>query len=82
MISIIRNLDWWKTKQLKKSQKEEEKTEIWYQELNTHLLSSQNKLYLGKFKLDINSAYQNTELIHFGEVDVYEIQMRLSTLNL
>jgi len=53
---------------------------IWYQELNTHLLSSQNKLYLGKFKLDVNSALQNTELIHYGDVDVYEIQMRLSTL--
>ncbi len=31
-------------------------------------------------KMDINSAYQNTELIHFGEQDVYEIQMRLATL--
>ena len=56
------------------------KNEIWYQEFNTHLLSSQNKLYFGKFKLDINSAYQNTELIHFGEADIYEIQMRLATL--
>jgi len=53
---------------------------IWYQELNTHLLSSQNKLYLGKIKLDINSAYQNTELIHFGDLNVYEIQMKLATL--
>jgi len=53
---------------------------IWYQQLNTHLISSQNKLYLSKFKLDLNSAYQSTELIHFGEADVYEIQMRLSTL--
>jgi iron complex outermembrane recepter protein len=53
---------------------------IWYQRLNTHLLSSQNKLYLGKFKLDINSAYQNTELIHFGDLNVYEIQMKLATL--
>jgi len=53
---------------------------IWFQEFNTHLISSQNKLYLGKFKLDINTAWQNTELIHFGEVDQYEIQMRLSTL--
>jgi iron complex outermembrane receptor protein len=56
------------------------KNEIFYQELNTHLLSSQNKLYLGKFKLDINSAYQNTELVHFGEKDVYELQMQLATL--
>ena len=53
---------------------------IWYQELNTHLLSSQNKLYLGKFKLDINSAFQNTELVHFGDIGVYEIQMELATL--
>jgi len=53
---------------------------IWYQQLNTHLLSSQNKMYLGKFKLDINSAYQNTELTHFGDVNVYELQMKLATL--
>jgi iron complex outermembrane recepter protein len=56
------------------------KNKIWYEEFNTHLLSSQNKLYFGKCKLDINLAYQNTELIHFGEVNVYEIQMRLGTL--
>lgn len=31
-------------------------------------------------KLDINSAYQNTELIHFGEPSAYEIQMRLASL--
>ncbi|MFH0866424.1 MAG: TonB-dependent receptor, partial [Bacteroidota bacterium] len=52
---------------------------IWYQEFNTHLLSSQNKLYLEKFKLDVNAAYQNTELVHFGEEGVYEIQMKLAT---
>ncbi len=56
------------------------KNEIFYQELNTHLLSSQNKLYLGKFKLDLNSAYQQTELVHFGEKEVYELQMQLATL--
>jgi iron complex outermembrane recepter protein len=53
---------------------------IYYQELNTHLLSSQNKLYFGKFKLDLNTAYQNTELSHVGEMDVNEIQMKLATL--
>lgn len=53
---------------------------IFYQELNTHLLSLQNKLYLGKFKLDLNSAFQNTELIHFAEAAVFEIQMKLATL--
>ncbi len=56
------------------------KNDIFYQQLNTDLVSLQNKIYLGKLKLDVNSAYQNTELIHFGEADVYELQMQLATL--
>ena len=56
------------------------KNEIWYQEFSTHLVSSQNRIYLGRFKLDLNSAFQNTELIHFGDVGVTEIQMKLATL--
>lgn len=60
--------------------KRERKNKIWYQEFNTHILSSQNRLYLGRFKLDLNSAFQNTELIHFGDVDEYELQMQLATL--
>jgi len=54
--------------------------DIFYQRLKTHLLSSQNKIYLGSMKLDVNVAYQNTELVHFGEKDFYEIQMNLATL--
>ncbi len=65
---------------IKEITKRARENKIWYQQLNTHLLSSQNKLYLGKFKLDLNSAYQNTELIHFGEINVTEIQMKLVTL--
>ncbi len=53
---------------------------LFYQQLNTHLVSSQNKIYLDKMRLEVNSAYQSTELVHFGEPDVYEIQMRLGTL--
>lgn len=60
--------------------KRDRTNKIWYQELNTHLISSQNKLYFGKFKLDINSAYQNTELIHFGDIDEFELQMKLATI--
>lgn len=56
------------------------KNSIWYQEFNTHLLSLQNKIYIGKSRLEINSAYQNTGLIHFGEAGIHEIEMRLSTL--
>jgi iron complex outermembrane receptor protein len=54
--------------------------DLFYQQLNTHLLSSQNKVYLGNMKLDVDMAYQNTELIHVGEPSVYEIQMDLGTL--
>ena len=53
---------------------------IWYQEFLTHLVSSQNKLYLHNYKLDLNAAYQNTGLTHFADAGVYEIQMQLSTL--
>jgi len=53
---------------------------IWYQEFKTHLVSSENKLYLHNYKLDVNAAYQNTELTHFAEAGVYEIQMALSTI--
>jgi iron complex outermembrane receptor protein len=56
------------------------KNDIFYQQLNTDLVSLQNKIYFGKMKLDVNSAYQNTNLIHFGEADVYELQMQLATL--
>jgi iron complex outermembrane receptor protein len=56
------------------------KNQIWYQELNTHLVSSQNKFYFGRFKLDANASYQNTELAHIAEADVTEIQMKLATI--
>jgi len=53
---------------------------IFYEQLNTHTLSSRNKLFMGNMKLDMNAAYENAELTHFGEADVYELQMRLGTL--
>ncbi len=55
--------------------------EVFYQQLKTHLLSSQNKFYFGKTKFDLNAAYQNTELIHFADINIYELQMKLATVN-
>jgi len=55
------------------------KCELFYQQLNTHLLSSQNKIYMGKLKLDVNAAYQNTTLAHIGEPGEYELEMALAT---
>ena len=57
------------------------KSEIFYEQFKNNMLSSQNKLNLGKMKLDVNLSYQTTELTHFGEANVYEIQMNLATLN-
>jgi len=56
------------------------KVEIMYQGFNNHLISSQNKLHLGSYKLDVNGAFQNTELAHFDEAGGYELQMQLQTL--
>ena len=53
---------------------------IFYQQLNTHLISSRNKLQVGRLNLDLNGAYQHTELTHMGEVSEYELQMGLSTI--
>ncbi|PLX10741.1 MAG: hypothetical protein C0598_09780 [Marinilabiliales bacterium] len=56
------------------------KNEIFYQHLNTHLLSLQNKLFFNNYKLDLNAAYQSTELSHIGEENEYELQMQLQTI--
>ncbi len=56
------------------------KSDIWFQTFNNKLLSSQNKLYLGNYKVEINAAFQNTNLLHFDErVDPF-IDMSLATL--
>jgi iron complex outermembrane recepter protein len=57
------------------------KNQIFLQEFNTHLVSSQNKIYFGRMKLDLNAAYQNTVLAHAEHEDEYEIEMELATLS-
>jgi len=56
------------------------KNEIWYQQFNNHLISSQNKIFLNKYKIDLNAGFQSAELVHFAGKDEVEIAMRLSTL--
>lgn len=53
---------------------------VWYQRFDNHLISSRNKIFIGDYKLEVNAAWQNTTLIHFGEKDVTEIEMALGTL--
>jgi len=56
------------------------KNKIWYQDLEHQLLSSQNSLYLGKFKWDINAAYQSALRKLQTTLDVPFVEMNLSTI--
>lgn len=56
------------------------KIEIWYQTFGNRLLSTQNKLYLGKYKIELNAALQNANLQHYDESKDPFIEMGLSTL--
>ncbi len=55
------------------------KNEIWYQDLDYQMISSQNSLYLGMFKLDINAAYQNTLRKLQTTLEVPFVEMNLNT---
>jgi len=57
------------------------KNEIWYQQFDNHLISFQSKIFLNKFKTDLNAAYQSVKLVHFAGKDETEIAMRLQTLS-
>jgi len=53
---------------------------IWYQDLLHHLVSSQNNLYLNRFKWETNIAYQ-TALRKLQTVnEVPDVEMRLNTI--
>ncbi len=56
------------------------KNEIWFQDLKHQLLASQNRLYLGKFKWDINIAYQNALRKLQTTLDVPFVEMNLNTI--
>lgn len=55
------------------------KNNIWYQDLNHHLVSSQNRLYLGKFKWETNVAYQIASRKLETTPDVPVVEMNLNT---
>ncbi|MBN2173952.1 MAG: TonB-dependent receptor [Bacteroidales bacterium] len=57
------------------------KNEVFYQQFKNHLISSQNKLFLGNSKLELNASYQNTTLTHFADIGEVEIEMQLATIN-
>lgn len=62
----------------------ERKNEVWFQDLQNHLVISQNKLFLGKLKLDINLAYEfnNRQLKGNPQSDEFKrVDMDLQTFS-
>ena len=55
------------------------KNNIWYQDLEHHLISSQNKLYLGKFKWETNLGYQIALRKLNTTLEVPVVEMNLNT---
>ncbi len=55
------------------------KNDVWFQDLLHQMVSSRNKLYLGKFKWEINAAYQNALRKLETTLDVPVVEMRLNT---
>ena len=56
------------------------KNKIWYQDLEHHLVSSQNKLYLGHYKWETNVAFQSALRKLQKTLPVPSVEMNLNTL--
>lgn len=57
---------------------------FWYQDLTNHIISSRNSLFLGKYKVDLNAAYQmnNRRLQTDDSMPAFEmVNMDLNTLS-
>lgn len=58
----------------------ERKNRVWFQDLEHQLISSQNTLYLGDFKWEINAAYQNALRKLQTTLDIPFVEMNLKTI--
>jgi iron complex outermembrane recepter protein len=56
-------------------------SEVYYMLLENHLMSSQNKFFLNKYKLEINSSYQKSGLVHAEGPGEISIDMSLQTIS-
>lgn len=59
---------------------QERKNEIWYQDLEHQLISSQNSVYVRKFKWDFNVAYQKASRKLQTTLIVPFVEMNLNTI--
>jgi len=55
------------------------KNEIWYQDLANHLISSQNKLFIGNYSLDLTASFQNVRRKLQTTLSVPFVEMNLAT---
>lgn len=55
------------------------KNDIWYQDLEHHLVSSQNNFFLGSAKLELNAAYQVAQRKLQAAVSEPVVEMQLNT---
>lgn len=55
--------------------------EVWYQDLEHQLISVNNSLFFGNFKIDINAAYQNALRKLQTTLDVPFVEMNLNTIS-
>lgn len=56
-------------------------TAQWYQDITNDMIISRNKLFLNRFKLDVNAAYQHNHRNLIEEEDHPSVEMRLQTLS-
>lgn len=56
------------------------KPEVYYMLLDNHLLTTRNKFFINKFKLEVNSSYQKSGLIHSEGPGDIAIEMLLQTI--
>jgi len=55
------------------------KNEIWYQDLANHLISSQNKLFLGNYSIDLIASFQNVRRKLQTTLTIPYVEMNLAT---
>jgi iron complex outermembrane receptor protein len=54
--------------------------EVYFMSLENHLISTQNKFFLNKYKLEINSSFQQSGLVHAEGPYEVSIDMSLQTI--
>jgi len=57
------------------------KTEIWYQDLEHQMISSQTSIYIGRTRWEINAAYQRASRKLQTTLDIPFVEMNLNTVN-